>query len=66
MILDEVCVSVAKDNMLKAKIAILVEETLVDDILQFRFQFVMRNSYVDCREIERFYAVNRAKKLAFK
>ena len=38
-----VCVRIAKDNILEATISILVDETLVNNILQFGFQFVIRN-----------------------
>ena len=58
MIPNEVCVFVANDNILKATVTILMEETLVDNFLLFRFQFIMRNSCVKSREIERFYTVD--------
>ena len=62
MIPNEICVFVANDNILKSKVTILVEETLVDNIL-FRFQFIMRNSSVKNREIEIFYTVDGMKRL---
>ena len=63
MISNEVCVFVANDNILKSMVAILVEETLVDNFLSFRFQFIMRNSSVKSREIERFYTFDGMKRL---
>ena len=36
VILDEVYVSVAKDNILEATITVLVKETRVDNVLQFK------------------------------
>ena len=63
MIPNEVCVFVANDNILKSTVTILVEETLVDNCLKFRFQFIMRNSSVKSREIERIYTVDGMKRL---
>ena len=56
-------VFVANDNILKSTVTILVEETLVDNVLLFRFQFIMRSSSVKSREIKRFYTVGGMKRL---
>ena len=53
MIKNEVCVFVANDNMLKAMVTILMEETLVDNFLLLRFKFI-RNNCVKSREIKDF------------
>ena len=41
--LNKVCVCIAKDNTLEATISVLVKEKLINNIKQFKFQFVMRN-----------------------
>ena len=53
----------SNDNILKSTVTILMEETLVNNFLSFRFQFIMRNSSVKSREIERFYTVDGMKRL---
>ena len=63
MIPNEVYVFVANDNILKASITVLMEETLVDNFLKFRFQFIMRNSCVKSREIKNNYTVDGMKRL---
>ena len=68
MIPNEVCVFLANDNIQKSTVTILMEETLVDNFLDCRFQFIMRNSSVKSREIksreiERFYTVDGMKRL---
>ena len=42
VILDEVYVSVAKDNIMKATITVLVRETLIDNVLQFKVHLSRR------------------------
>ena len=54
---------VANDNILKSTVTVLVKETLVDNFLSFRFQFIMGNSSVKSREIKRFYTVDGMKRL---
>ena len=63
MIPNEVCDFEVNDNILKSTVTILVEEILVDNFLLFRLQFIMRNSSVKSREIERFYTVDGMKRL---
>ena len=42
----KICFGVTENNILKTTISIFMKETLIDNFLKFRLQFIMRNSCV--------------------